>query len=162
MVDGVFEKQALDEQLLKDLHAGICGDFVPQMAGCWRRIDVRVSDHEPPPYPQVPILVRDYCLDLQARFNALAGPSDKRIPELLAFAEGRLLSIHPFEDFNGRTARLFLSELLRRLDLPVLDPTPDPGEETKTYLAALHAADQANWLPLTHLWLERFDKERQQ
>ena len=39
--------------------------------------------------------------------------------EFLAFAEGRFLTVHPFADFNGRTVRLFLAELLRRLDLPV-------------------------------------------
>ncbi|MGH8524836.1 MAG: hypothetical protein ACREXY_11645, partial [Gammaproteobacteria bacterium] len=35
--------------------------------------------------------------------------------EALAFAEGRLLSIHPFLDFNGRATRVWLREVIRRL-----------------------------------------------
>jgi CRISPR-associated endonuclease/helicase Cas3 len=105
--------------------------------------------------------MRDYCLDLQARLGALTGPTDDRIPEFLAFAEGRLLWIHPYADFNGRTTRVLLAELLRRLDQPALNPTPDPGIETDLYLQALKAADRADWQPLIDIWLARFDKEAQ-
>jgi hypothetical protein len=72
----------------------------------------------PPPPHQVPVLMRNFGADLLARWpDAAAAPGDFTL-ELLAFAEGRFLSIHPFQDFNGRTIRLFLLELLRRLDLP--------------------------------------------
>jgi CRISPR-associated endonuclease/helicase Cas3 len=80
---------------------------------------------------------------------------------MLAFAEGRLLSIHPFADFNGRATRLLLAELLRRLGLPAIDPTPAPGADTERYLAALSAADQANWAPLAAFWIERIAREEQ-
>ena len=79
--------------------------------------------------------------------------------EFLAFAEGRLLSVHPFEDFNGRTTRVLLAELLNRLRLPALDPTPDPGADTDQYLRALNAADRIDWQPLVAIWLARFAKE---
>jgi CRISPR-associated endonuclease/helicase Cas3 len=161
IAEGDLAERSLDENLLRDLHAGICMDLTPEMAGRWRRIDVRVSDHQAPSFPQVPILMRDYCQDLQARLSALTDLSDEHIPELLAFAEGRLLSIHPFEDFNGRTTRLLIAELLRRLELPALDPTPDPGDETRAYLAALKEADRASWQPLIQVWLGRFAKEGQ-
>jgi CRISPR-associated endonuclease/helicase Cas3 len=78
--------------------------------------------------------------------------------ELLAFTEGRLLSIHPFTDFNGRAARLFLRLLLRRLDLPAIDLVPG-GQESSAYLAALAAGDHANWTPLITIWRQRFEKE---
>lgn len=64
----------------------------------------------------------------------MKGPLDESILESLAFAEGRLHWLHPFEDFNGRTSRVLLAELLRRLDLPDIDPTPDPGLATEHYL----------------------------
>ena len=41
--------------------------------------------------------------------------------ECLAFAQARLLSIHPFEDFNGRLTRVLLADLLHRLDMPALE-----------------------------------------
>ncbi|MDP2822167.1 MAG: Fic family protein [Sulfuritalea sp.] len=159
IAEGHFALQRLDEDLIREFHRRVCGDLVPGIAGRWRRVDVQVSDHEAPAYPRVSPLMRDYCLDLQARLAALSGPLDDHIPEFLAFAEGRLLWIHPFEDFNGRTTRVLLAELLRRLELPVLNPTPDPGAETDRYLQALKAADRADWQPLVAFWLERFDKE---
>ena len=136
-----------------------CGDLVPGMAGRWRRADVRVGDHEAPPYPHVSMLMRDYCRDLEARITALAGTLDEHSLECLAFAEGRLLWIHPFEDFNGHVTRAFLAELLQRLDIPALDPTPDPAPNTERYLQALNAADRADWGPLATVWRARFDKE---
>ena len=60
--------------------------------------------------------MRDYALDLQARWPAAASGKSDLLLELLAFAEGRFLTVHPFRDFNGRTIRVFLLELLRRLD----------------------------------------------
>ena len=75
--------------------------------------------------------------------------------ELLAFAEGRFLSIHPFRDFNGRTIRLFLRELLRRLDFPrvILEPDTDAGRAA--YFAALEAADRRDFQPLVDIWRDR-------
>ena len=131
IADGRFSNRALGEDLILEFHQRICGELVPGMAGRWRRVDARVGDHEAPPYPHVPVLMRDYCRDLEARITALPGTLDDRTLECLAFAEARLLWIHPFEDFNGRVTRAFLAELLQRLDMPTLDPTPDPAPNTE-------------------------------
>ena len=87
--------------------------------------------------------------------DASDGVSDLTL-ELLAFAEGRFLSIHPFHDFNGRTIRLFLIELLRRLDLPRVDLAPETEPERQIYYQCLEAADHCDWVPLTELWKRRF------
>ncbi|MDQ3776992.1 MAG: Fic family protein [Pseudomonadota bacterium] len=159
IADGRFSDRALGEDLILEFHQRVCGDLVPDMAGRWRHVDVRVGDHEAPPYPQVPMLMRNYCRDLEARIAALTETPDDRTLEYLAFAEGRLLWIHPFEDFNGRLTRVFLAELLQRLDMPALDPTPDPGPDTERYLRALQAGDRADWGPLAAIWHGRFEKE---
>ncbi len=63
---------------------------------------------------------------------------------MLAFAEGRFLTVHPFRDFNGRTIRVFLLELLRRLDLPRVELAPQTETGRAAYFAAFHALrDQA-------------------
>jgi len=59
--------------------------------------------------------------------------------EFLAFAEGRFLTIHPFQNFNGRTIRLFLAELMRRLDLPGVVLAPEGEAERADYFLALEA-----------------------
>ena len=99
--------------------------------------------------------MRDYALDLQARWpEATATLSDLTL-ELLAFVEGRFLTIHPFSDFNGRTIRLFLREVLRRMDFPrvILEPDTDSGRAL--YFTALEAADRSDFRGLVNIWRER-------
>ncbi len=114
-----------------------------------------MGTHEPPAPHLLAQHLRNYVADLDTRIAALPAEPDELWLEVLAFAEGRLLSIHPFTDFNGRTTRVFIAWLTRRLKLPVVDPTPDEGAATEHYLAALRAADQSNWQPLMAIWRER-------
>ena len=102
------------------------------------------------------MLMRNYAADLEARLASLDGDPDKRLIDDLAFAEGRLLHIHPFEDFNGRVSRLFLVELLYRLHLPVIDPAASSEQETRRYFAALQAYDRRDPRPLAAIWRRRF------
>ena len=81
--------------------------------------------------------------------------------EFLAFAEGRFLTIHPFRDFNGRTIRLLLTELLRRLDLPLVTLAPESETERAAYFLALEAADQCDWQPLMEVWNTRLTTPEQ-
>jgi hypothetical protein len=55
-----FEDRNLDEHLLSALHGLICTDLVPEWAGKWRAIEVRVGNLEPPLPHKIPVLMRDY------------------------------------------------------------------------------------------------------
>lgn len=145
--------------MLLRFHSLICGDLVPQFAG-WRRANVTVGDHEPPDFFKVPALVREYERDLQVRLSTV-GEVGEILLETLAFAEGRLLFIHPFTDFNGRVTRVWLREILRRLDLPPvrLAPGDEPGRSE--YLSALRAADRNDWRPLMDIWRMRFESKEE-
>lgn len=156
IADAAYAGELLDEFLIQKLHGDMAANLIPGIGGRWRRKDVIVGQHEPPSHIRVPELMREYARDLNARIASCASDYE-RLLETLAFAEGRLLSIHPFEDFNGRATRVFLADLLRRLNLPAIDPTPDPGPPTRRYLAALAQADRFNWKPLMEIWRERFD-----
>ena len=153
--EGRFAARPLDEVFLQDLHKQLCGDLLPDMAGRWRMVAVRVSDHEPPPAHQVPGLMRDYALDLAARGVGAPPTDDSLFIEALAFAEGRLLSVHPFQDFNGRVTRLWLAEILRRADWPLPDLVPDDEQGKQVYLRALAAADGRDYRPLIEIWRQR-------
>lgn len=153
---GRFDDCGLDDDLIRELHSAICGDLVPQMAG-FRRTDVTVGAHTPPPWSQVPVLMRDYTRDLQTRLSVSTRADDERLLETLAFAEGRLLFIHPFTDFNGRVTRLFLRLILRRLDLSPARLAP-AVEGLQEYLNALRAADHGNWQPLMDIWRMRIEE----
>lgn len=156
--EGEFDQYALDESLFLNFHRYICGDLTPDFAGRWRTTNVIVGHHEPPPPHQVGQAMRAYVWDLAARLSHLSEEPDELWLETLAFAEGRLLSIHPFADFNGRVSRVFVDWLTRRLNLPDVDPTPDEGEATQRYLAALRAGDRLDWQPLMTIWRERLEK----
>ena len=87
----------------------------------------------------------------------MTAANENLLPEILAFAEGRLLSIHPFADFNGRATRLLLAEILRRNDLPPVELAPLTDSARQNYIRALRAADELNWTPLAKLWQERLE-----
>lgn len=155
--DGEFSRCPLDDALLLRFHDSICGDLVPQLSG-WRRVNLAIGDHEPPKFFRVPVLVREYGRDLEFRLSA-GGGVDETLLEALAFAEGRLLFIHPFADFNGRVTRVWLRECLRRLDLPPVQLAPMEEPRRGDYLAALRAADRSDWRPLMEIWRERFERD---
>ena len=151
---GEFSHRPLDDAFILEIQQALCDDLVPDLAG-WRRHDVQVGQHTPPEFYRVPVLMREYARDLAARLDQGGGVSDVLL-ETLAFAEGRLLSIHPFADFNGRVTRLFLRELLRRLDIPVMNLAPTHAG-LESYLAALRAADATRWQPLMDIWRSRLE-----
>ncbi len=104
------------------------------------------------------MLVRDYFADLNVRLAEMSAGKETLLLETLAFAEGRLLFIHPFADFNGRATRLLLAEILRRQELPPVELAPDNDNARKNYIHALEAADKLDWTPLTKLWQERLEQ----
>jgi CRISPR-associated protein Csb2 len=151
---GEFAVASLDDDFVRMLHQRLCGDLVPALGGRWRDRDVMVGGHEPPAPSKVSVAMREYALDLNEQLKHTAENPD-RLVEALAFAEHRLLWIHPFVDFNGRVTRLFLSELLRRLDLPAVDLAPEASEQQQRYFAALRSADMRDLGPLIAIWKER-------
>lgn len=155
--DEFFADRPLDEALLLELHRGICGDLIPDLAGRFRVVEVKVGQHSPPRSHQVPVLIRDYFADLNARLAQTKVADESLLLETLAFAEGRLLSIHPFADFNGRVTRLLLAELLRRKNLPPVELAPTTDAARQNYLNALRAGDHLDWTPLAKLWQERLE-----
>lgn len=142
-----------------ELHKDAFEGLFPSWAGRYRDRNVKVGDYEPPPYYEVPVLMRRFCDDLEFRFSSPAAnpPDPSVLIEAFAFAEGRLLSIHPFRDFNGRVTRMLLFALLCRFDKPPVRLVPDEKDsaETDEYLNALTEADRMNWEPLIAIWKKR-------
>jgi CRISPR-associated endonuclease/helicase Cas3 len=155
---GAFDDAEISEHLVSELHAGICGDLVPDWAGRWRNVEVRVGNLHPPLPHLVPLQMRDYALDLKERWQEASVEISERTIEFLAFAEGRFLNIHPFRDFNGRTIRLFITELLRRLDLPRVVLAPLEEQARSRYFSALESSDRFCLEPLKDIWRTRLEE----
>lgn len=145
--------------LLLELHRRICRDLTTNIAGRWRLRDVHVGKHQAPPHRQVPMQMKNYAADVEARLEYLSDSFGEQLFTDLTFAEGQLLHIHPFEDFNGHATRLFLIELLYRLNLPVVNPATSSLEDTDCYFAALDAYDRHDPRPLFVIWQNRFAQE---
>lgn len=155
---GEYAARALDESLLLRLHVELSASLFPEEAGRYRKKSVQVGMHEPPAASLVAQRVRDYIGNLSERMQHLTGEGDDLLLEFLAYAEGELLSIHPFPDLNGRMSRLWLTEILRRLQLPPVDVVPPSAQFRARYLSALSAADRRDWAPLMALWKERLSQ----
>ena len=80
-----FAVWPLDERLPAEFPRRICQDLVPEWAGRWRTIEVRVGNLEPPSPQQVPVLMGDYGADLMARWPAAAATIGDLTLELIAF-----------------------------------------------------------------------------
>ncbi|HSK74438.1 MAG TPA: Fic family protein [Pyrinomonadaceae bacterium] len=125
------QETVIGEREIKDIHNIIMRAIMPEEAGRYRRIDVRASgtDHVYPPHFRLLDLMQEFIAWLQA------GETKNLHPIVLATeAHYRLVSIHPFRDGNGRTARLLLNLLLIRCGYPLAVIT---NERRKDYIDAL-------------------------
>ena len=109
------------------LHEEFCSHLPPEMLfvtddktgerleivpGDWRKRDVQVGRHVPPPHEDLPRYM--------ARFDTAYGSpplSKMRQIQTVGAVHHRLLWIHPFLDGNGRVARLMSHALFKRLGI---------------------------------------------
>ena len=88
------------------------GERLALTPGAWRKRDVKVGRHTPPPHED---LAR-----FMARFDSAYGSpalSKTRQIQTVGAVHHRFLWIHPFLDGNGRVARLMSHALLKRLGI---------------------------------------------
>lgn len=106
--DLASNKLPLTEYRLKQIHHLVLKGINRRHAGLYRSIPVRISgsSHIPPQPFDVPKLMTELFSFYEAEKNRMH-------PVLLAAEmHQRLVSIHPFVDGNGRTARLLMNLLL--------------------------------------------------
>lgn len=86
------------------IHSLLCGNLFDE-AGKYRLHQVQLGAFTPIPYYRVPIEMKNLAEDIAIRREHVQTIDQKK--ELLASVMWRLLWIHPFFDYNGRTVRLF-------------------------------------------------------
>ena len=123
----------LSERVLLDIHNIILGGIDHHNAGRYRSVPVRIagSRHIPPNAMKVPTLMEQLFVDYESSKDALH-------PVLLAAEmHVRLVTIHPFIDGNGRTARLLQNLILLRHGYVIANIRAD---ERLSYYEALESA----------------------
>ncbi len=152
-------REPVGERHVLELHRLVLKGIWPEEAGRYRRTAVRIagSRHVPPAAHRVPDLMRKFGAWLEAvtapdvadqaearRGVTLATSSSAEIegaahPVLVAAeAHLRLVTIHPFVDGNGRTARLLMNLILMREGYP--PAVIEVGERPRYYDALELAA----------------------
>lgn len=150
---GVYGSHPLDVDLLRMFHRTIVAGVMPDIAGEWRKVSVRVGSHYPPEYLLVDREMREFFSNLNGRLEFVGDDSALQV-EALAYAEVHTLYVHPFRDFNGRAVRVLIAELTRRFDLPVAIGAVERGTpEYQEYVNCLAEYDSHRALtPMCIFW----------
>lgn len=105
---------AADEAAIRELHRRVLWQQSPLTPGEYRKGENRVTDalgqavFSTPPSGDVPALMRDFAAWLQLE------PAKHPAPVVAALGHLEFVAIHPFNDGNGRTARLISRMILLR------------------------------------------------
>lgn len=124
----------LKEQDLLNIHSIILKGIDDINSGKYRNLPVRISGSTmiPPNYLKVPELMKNMVQNINQNSKDKYNTIDSAIE-----AHYQLVSIHPFVDGNGRTARLLLNLILLMDNYPMVFIAK---EERTQYLSALEKA----------------------
>lgn len=124
----VKKKHMVDNNVILQIHKCILSGIDDANAGCYRRVPVRISGSRTvlPNPMKVP--------DLMEQFNHWLTTTDEDVLCKAINAHYRLVTIHPFKDGNGRTARLLMNLILMQAGFT---PTVIRKIDRKRYLNAL-------------------------
>lgn len=124
------------EEDILHLHALFYGGIDPEHAGRYRggQVFITGTEYVPPPAGEVPGQMAQLVEDLNRR------KEDTHPVLLAAYAHRRLVDIHPFQDGNGRTARLLMNLILVNKGYCVVSIPPVLRHE---YITALQQAQRS-------------------
>lgn len=150
------KKTKITTDLILDIHKIGFGFIFPDWAGKFRTIDVTVGNFEPPHYNKVPVLIKNLCEDLEERLKHIPSTSSEEqfledVISLLAWFQHQFVWIHPFNDYNGRVARLITNLLTLNLGLPATEIKAETGKDRQNYIDAMKAADNHDFFKLEKL-----------
>lgn len=140
----------LTENIIRDIHERVLP--VKGVGGFYRKIPVyiRGAQHVPPN----PIHVWDYMKNFDYQIQHRAFPDDI---EKAAWIHAELVKIHPFQDGNGRTARLTMNYHLMNHGYP---PTSIKKKNREEYFKTLEEyALHENIQPFKQLLIENMNRE---
>jgi Fic family protein len=105
-------RQNVTLRQIKNIHQLVLKDIDNTNAGGWRQIHIKISgsSYEFPPPWKLP--------ELMEEFETWLTSSTEHPVIVAAEAHLRLVTIHPFVDGNGRTARLLMNLLLMQAGYP--------------------------------------------
>ena len=139
------EHDLLTQRSLLDVHGVVLADITPGAAGMFRRERVLIAGTPfiPPGSHRFPELI--------PALLRLAREGSVHPVIRAAELHYNLAAVHPFNDGNGRTARLMMNALLLRQGYPL---SVVEVQRRREYLTALDAANVGDALPFLQLVLQ--------
>jgi len=135
---------SIDEKTILSLHKILYSSIDEKQAGKYRDCNVLItgSEYELPKYNVVPKLMEEFSQSIETN-------KEKMHPiEFAAWLHERLVSIHPFIDGNGRTARLLMNLALLNAGYNITTISPVVRND---YIAGLQDAQlKKNIVPFTN------------
>lgn len=137
--DVAQKKEPISERVLLDIHAIVLHSIDKDNAGKCRRVPVIISGSKHIP-PQ-PYLLQPKMDEL---FQWYEANKDSMHPVVLAAQmHEKLVSVHPFIDGNGRTARLLMNLILMQHGYPIANIKGD-NETRRRYYETLEEASSGD------------------
>ncbi|MBI2611622.1 Fic family protein [Candidatus Gottesmanbacteria bacterium] len=143
-------KTSITERTILDIHSLILQNIDTVNAGRYRTIPVRIAGSTAimPNAIKVP--------DLMSEFIKWLHHKKEGIVKIAADAHFKLVSIHPFTDGNGRTARLLMNLILMQAGYP---PAIIRKEDRRTYINSIEkgqlSGDLSEYYPVVFSAVER-------
>lgn len=152
-----YHQNITPEPIIK-IHELAFAWIFPDWGGKYRTIRVEYSGKEAPLPHLVPALVTNLCADLEERLKHLDKDNIENIIELLAWFQHHFVWIHPFQDYNGRLARMLTTYILLQLGLPPIEIKADTKQDRDNYLQAMYSADEGDYSKLEKLIKQALDE----
>ncbi len=144
---------AITPELILTIHNESFGWIFPKWAGKYRTTQVEFSGKEAVLFILIPEMITNLCADLEERIKHLSSGAInyiEQVVELLAWFQHEFVLIHPFQDYNGRLARMLTTLILLKISLPPIE-LKITGNGRRNYLEAMYAADGGDFTKLEQI-----------
>ena len=145
----------VDTYLVLEIHR-TAFEHLYEWAGQIKKKNLIVGDFEPPPYQQLPNLLAEFSEQLQFLLRDVDG--EEKLVHVLAYAHHKIVQIHPFQNGNGRTARLVTNLLAYLHGYEAIQIYHREGDTRSEYVQALKKADNHDYQPLQTIIKKRLHR----
>lgn len=151
-------------QMILDLHKKSFGWIFPKWAGKFRKIEVEFSGKQAPAFFQVSVMIKELCDNLTERLKHIPPKSQpekflQEVISLIGWFQHQFVWIHPFNDYNGRTARLLSNLLFMRFSLPIVEIKIESKKDRDVYIQAMQKADAGDYSLLEDIITKALNEE---
>ena len=151
LISSLAKKRAeITPELILSIHKKSFGWIFPKWAGKFRLIEVEFSGKQALAFFQVPMMIKELCDDLAERLKHIPPKSQpekflQEVVSLIAWFQHKFVWIHPFNDYNGRTARLLSNLLFIQFGLPAVEIKVESKKDRDVYITAMRRADGGDY-----------------